>query len=71
MGANNINIVANPLIALSAEIASALTDTGHVVLSGILSDQADDVVGAYRANGITLKDRIAIGDWVTLTLQRD
>jgi len=65
------NIVANPLIALSAEIASALTDTGHVVLSGILSDQADDVVGVYRANGITLKDRIAIGDWVTLTLQRD
>ncbi|MGB0630282.1 MAG: 50S ribosomal protein L11 methyltransferase [Alphaproteobacteria bacterium] len=62
------NIVANPLIGLSADIAGALAEDGRVVLSGILLDQAEDVAAAYVANGLTLIERIEIGDWATLTL---
>ncbi|MEE2997549.1 MAG: 50S ribosomal protein L11 methyltransferase [Pseudomonadota bacterium] len=62
------NIVANPLIALSSDIAGALTRSGYLILSGILLGQADDVTEAYRENGLRLEDRIEAGDWVTLTL---
>ena len=62
------NIVANPLIALSSDITGALTGSGHLILSGILLGQVDDVTEAYRENGLRLKDRIEAGEWVTLTL---
>ena len=64
------NIVANPLIAMSDAIGSALADSGQVVLSGILLDQSEDVVAAYQASGLGLLSRDEIGDWVTLTLGR-
>lgn len=64
------NIVANPLIAMSDAIASATTEDGKVVLSGILIEQSDEVVAAYHANGLSLLDRNEIGEWVTLTLGR-
>lgn len=64
------NIVANPLIAMSDAIGSALADSGQVVLSGILLDQWEDVVAAYQASGLGLLSRDEIGDWVTLTLGR-
>ncbi len=64
------NIVANPLIAMSDAIGSALAESGQVVLSGILQDQSEDVVAVYQASGLGLLNRDEIGDWVTLTLGR-
>ena len=64
------NIVANPLIAMSDAISDAATDDGRVVLSGILTDQSNDVVAAYQACGLRLVNRDEIGEWVTLTLGR-
>ena len=64
------NIVANPLIALSADIAGALTVTGRIVLSGILLDQAEEVAASYADNGLRLIERTEMGDWATLTLSR-
>ena len=64
------NIVANPLIALAPGISNISADGGHVILSGILLEQADSVVSAYAGNGLSLKDRIDLGNWSTLILAR-
>lgn len=41
------NILANPLIALAPLLASRTAARGHIVLSGILVDQAQEVARAY------------------------
>jgi ribosomal protein L11 methyltransferase len=43
------NILANPLIELAPRLASLVKPAGDLVLSGILSGQADSVEEAYRA----------------------
>jgi len=42
------NILANPLIELAPELASRVASDGHIILTGILSEQADAVMDAYR-----------------------
>jgi len=42
------NILAEPLIHLSEEIASLVQPNGHLLLSGILGEQVDDVMQAYQ-----------------------
>jgi len=42
------NILAEPLISLSEEIASLVKPEGHLLLSGILSEQVDGVMNAYK-----------------------
>ena len=64
------NIVANPLIALARGLMPISARDGHVILSGILLEQADDVIAAYREGGLTFKDRIDLGNWTTLVLTR-
>jgi len=43
------NILANPLIALAPLLASATLPQGHIVLSGVLATQAQEVMQAYSA----------------------
>ena len=42
------NILANPLIELAESLAGRVTLEGHIVLTGILAEQAADVMAAYR-----------------------
>ncbi|HIF18574.1 MAG TPA: 50S ribosomal protein L11 methyltransferase [Cycloclasticus sp.] len=42
------NILAEPLITLADEISSLVQTNGHLLLSGILSEQADQVMQAYQ-----------------------
>ncbi len=42
------NILATPLIELAATFAAHLNDGAPLVLSGILKEQTDDVIAAYR-----------------------
>ena len=42
------NILANPLMLLAPAIAARVRAGGSLALSGILADQADDVIAAYR-----------------------
>ena len=42
------NILTNPLRVLAPALAGRVRVGGRIVLSGILSDQADDVIEAYR-----------------------
>jgi ribosomal protein L11 methyltransferase len=65
------NILKAPLIDLAPGFAAALAPGGHVVLSGLLNRQADEVIAAYAAAGLRLARRDEIGDWTTLTLTPD
>lgn len=62
------NILANPLRELAAAIAARTGRT--LLLSGILDAQAPDVVVAYEAQGLALRERRALGEWVLLELER-
>ncbi|MGH1413931.1 MAG: 50S ribosomal protein L11 methyltransferase [Pelagimonas sp.] len=64
------NILKQPLIDLSPDMARALQPGGYAILSGILTRQADDVVEVYKSNGVNLVRRDTIGEWVTLTLRK-
>lgn len=62
------NILADPLISLAPQMARTLAPQGRIILSGLLNEQADAVLAAYRAAGCHESDRIVIGEWTTLTL---
>ncbi|MGB3250912.1 MAG: 50S ribosomal protein L11 methyltransferase, partial [Tabrizicola sp.] len=64
------NILKGPLIELAPGIAAGLATGGRAILSGLLAVQADSVVAAYVASGLTLNSRDDIGEWSTLVLQR-
>ncbi len=64
------NILKGPLIALADGITAALRPGGRVILSGILNEQADEVIEVYARAGNTLLARDQIGDWTTTTLIR-
>ncbi len=64
------NILMGPLIELAPDMSRHIGTGGHVILSGILNPQADDVVAAYTAADFGLEDRSEIGEWTTLTLRK-
>ena len=64
------NILARPLARLAPAIAGALAPQGRVVLSGLLWWQEAGVLAAYRAQGLPLKFRVALGGWRTLVVGR-
>jgi ribosomal protein L11 methyltransferase len=65
------NILKGPLIELAPSIATHLATGGRVILSGLLSVQADSVTAAYTAAGLCLHSRDDIGEWSTLVLQKN
>ena len=64
------NILKGPLIALAGDMAQALQPGGKAILSGILNEQADEVIAHYARTGINLVSRDEIGDWTTLLLEK-
>lgn len=64
------NILKGPLIDLAPDLTSNLVPGGHVILSGILNEQADEVISAYCCMGNSLVFRDEIGDWTTTILAR-
>ncbi|MDP3860567.1 MAG: 50S ribosomal protein L11 methyltransferase [Phaeovulum sp.] len=64
------NILKGPLISLAPDMAANLLAGGQVILSGILNEQADEVVATYEAVGFGLRSRDEYGDWTTLVLNR-
>ncbi len=62
------NILKGPLIELAPDMAAHLTSGGYAILSGILNEQADEVISVYAQSGINLVHREEIGEWTTLTL---
>jgi ribosomal protein L11 methyltransferase len=64
------NIQADVLCDLAAAMAAKLAPEGHVILSGILCDQGDDVLAAYAAAGFALRTRQDEGEWTGLLLHK-
>jgi ribosomal protein L11 methyltransferase len=64
------NILLDPLVRLATPIAGILAPDGRVVLSGLLDAQGTAAVASYRARGLVLAQRIALGGWTTLVLVR-
>ncbi len=64
------NILKAPLITLAPGITDALAEGGYVILSGILNEQADEVIKVYCRNGNSLVRRQEIGEWTTIILQK-
>jgi ribosomal protein L11 methyltransferase len=64
------NILKGPLVALAPDMAHHVGAGGHAILSGILNDQADEVIAAYAGAGFAVVARDVFGDWTTLVLER-
>lgn len=64
------NILKSPLITLAPDMARHIAPKGHAILSGILNEQADEVIETYAVHGFALDDRLVIGEWTSLTLIR-
>jgi len=64
------NILAGPLMVLAPSITAALAEGGHVILAGLLDEQADKVIQCYLSCGLTLKRRSSLDGWTILTMAR-
>lgn len=64
------NILARPLIGLAPALRQYCVPGGLVVLSGLLMEQAQQVLGAYRQCGFMLRNRLVVEGWATLILSR-
>lgn len=59
------NILAGPLIKMAGEVSAILNTNGHLLLSGILDTQSDEVVRAYVATGLKHQQTRFYGEWTT------
>jgi ribosomal protein L11 methyltransferase len=64
------NILASPLTHLAPAIARALARGGTLLLSGLLRNQENLVVGFYVGHGLILRERRRDGPWSALVLER-
>ncbi len=64
------NILLGPLKQLAAPMARVLRPGAQVILSGLLSRQANAALAAYRAHGLVLERRIERDGWATLVMAR-
>ena len=64
------NILKGPLLDLAGAMAERVVPGGHVILSGLLTDQGAEVAEVYARHGFNQVHREDIGDWTCLTLRR-
>ena len=64
------NILAGPLKRMAANFADHASPGGNVILSGLLTTQAPGVEAIFRGHGFRLSDRVRLGEWTSLLLQR-
>ena len=64
------NILLAPLLAIATDTSKYSLSGGYLVLSGILSEQAELVVNKYTGVGFSLSNQIEIGEWVTIIFRK-
>ncbi|TFH88113.1 50S ribosomal protein L11 methyltransferase [Billgrantia azerbaijanica] len=64
------NILAGPLVELAPTLAGHVAPDGRLALSGILEGQAQEVLEAYRAQGLLMDEPTVREGWVRLTGRR-
>lgn len=65
------NILPVPLKDMSADLMRTLNKGGYAILSGMLLEQAADVLAVYESLGATLHTRLDRGEWTALLLQKN
>ena len=65
------NILKGPLVALAPDLNRYAAPSAYAILSGILNEQADEVISVYSRNGFNLVSRDEIVEWTTLTLRKN
>ena len=60
------NILAHPLCDLSEHISELIKENGNLVLSGILNEQAEMVITAYKQHNIDIQPPINQEEWCRL-----
>jgi ribosomal protein L11 methyltransferase len=64
------NILKGPLIDLAPDMAEFVASGGTAILSGLLIEQAEEIVKVYQSVGFELSQRRDIGEWTALRLRR-
>jgi ribosomal protein L11 methyltransferase len=64
------NILAGPLMEMASDLSKNLAPNGFVVLAGLLSVQAPDIIQTYENLGIYLIEQLPKNEWSTLVLQK-
>ncbi len=64
------NILLGPLKRLARPMARLVAPDGRLILSGLLSSQANAALSAYRMQGLALDRRTDLEGWATLVLRR-
>jgi ribosomal protein L11 methyltransferase len=64
------NILLGPLTRMAPQLARRLAPGGTIVLSGLLPEQANAAVAAYRNQGLALVHRAILENWATLVMRR-
>lgn len=65
------NILAPVIIRLfNAGLAGLIAEGGAVILSGILQDQAQNVIESAQARGLRVNEQRQMGDWIALTMSK-
>ena len=59
------NILADVLVSIAPELVTYVANDGHLILSGILTGQFDDVCTTYAALGWQCIDSRTIDDWTS------
>jgi ribosomal protein L11 methyltransferase len=60
------NILANPLCELSGQISQLVRPNGYLILSGILNEQVESVIAAYKSHNIQIEAPTIQDDWCRL-----
>ena len=64
------NILAKPLLKLAPRLRELTRVGGALILSGLLSGQAREILARYRSTGFRLMRRRDLEGWATLTFSR-
>ncbi|MDN3520557.1 50S ribosomal protein L11 methyltransferase [Halomonas ramblicola] len=64
------NILAGPLVELATMIAGHVAPGGRLALSGVLANQAEEVLAAYRDQGLIMDEPVTSEGWARLTGRR-
>lgn len=65
-----INILAPVIISLAPALAARLAPAGWLIAAGLIESQEEDVVAAFKSQGLRVFGRAQEKDWVALLAQR-
>jgi ribosomal protein L11 methyltransferase len=64
------NLTADVIIPLAAEFPQVLKPQGVLIVSGVLSEQTDDVRAALQSHSLSVIDMEPDGEWMTMALRK-